>query len=264
MGNTGKKKGPKRSDNQEAVQLQERQLLKSEMQDLKACQVRYLSIAVTATGVMLGFGQKFGDAIPYYLAPLVIILPCWVVFFDKATSITRITGYSKYLEAFLQGLDTNTKYVGWENALSIFRQRQQRNATAAPLRERFWQSLHSARSGLQTILRFEFPYRYWKITWLTFAALTILCLGLALRTGWRGGAETDEWFAFAGSVVITVLVALHTLYLLEHLVSGKFSYKQNSSEWGQCLDANEVEEYIRRELQEGSKSMPRSGCSETG
>ena len=100
MGNTGKKKGLKRSDNQETVQLQERQLLKSEMQDLKACQVRYLSIAVAATGIMLGFGQKFGDAAPYYLAPLVIILPCWVVFFDKAISVRTLSCLTNNRKSF--------------------------------------------------------------------------------------------------------------------------------------------------------------------
>jgi len=106
--------------------MKERELLKTELQTLKHCQVQYFAITITATGAVLGLAEKLGAGPGgglIYLAPLVIILPCWTIFFDKATTITRIVGYSRILEHLLAG-QCALSYIGWENALREFRRRE--------------------------------------------------------------------------------------------------------------------------------------------
>ena len=120
----------------DSILSKERELLRAEIQTLKHCQIQYFAITITATGVVLGLAEKLGGSVQklgiepgrslVYLAPLAIILPCWTIFFDKATTITRIVGYSRVLEQLLTGQARakNCKYVGWENALREFRKRE--------------------------------------------------------------------------------------------------------------------------------------------
>ena len=62
-------------------------------------------------------GQDVSQSI--YLVPLVVLIPCWWGFFDKAKTITRIVGYFRILEqlALVDGggtLDTIDRFLGWE------------------------------------------------------------------------------------------------------------------------------------------------------
>ncbi|MEX2220120.1 MAG: hypothetical protein WD749_15325 [Phycisphaerales bacterium] len=82
--------------------------------------MEFLKLAATATGAIFGIWGVFGRAAPdggvpvlLALAPLMIILPTWWVFFDKATTVTRIVGYKRILEGFLLGLDEVNRSVGW-------------------------------------------------------------------------------------------------------------------------------------------------------
>ena len=113
---------------QDPMQEKEREQLRSELAFLKSCQIRYFELAIIAAGAVLAVVGQLGDkANPVvFLAPLVVVLPCWWVFFDKATTITRIVGYSRLLEGMLRRPGDDTfAYIGWENALAAFRLEQQ-------------------------------------------------------------------------------------------------------------------------------------------
>jgi len=84
--------------------LNEYNALREELRNLKSCQITFLNISITTTGLLIGFLEKSvgeNTTSTIYLAPLVIILPFWLVFFDKATTITRIVGYMRILENFI-------------------------------------------------------------------------------------------------------------------------------------------------------------------
>jgi hypothetical protein len=118
----------------------EKETLRNELIKLKECQVYYFWSSVTATGVILGLGSKMGlekkvilrvfnilnitfDAnMVHFLAPVLIILPCWLIFFDKATTITRIVGFYRIIEYKLLNIkDVRHEFIGWENSLYLLR-----------------------------------------------------------------------------------------------------------------------------------------------
>ena len=74
--------------------------LRQDLQDLKRCQLQYFTLTLTGTGAILGLAAIFSESFRglALLAPLCVILPNWVIFFDKATTITRIVGYQRALE----------------------------------------------------------------------------------------------------------------------------------------------------------------------
>ncbi|HHJ19552.1 MAG TPA: hypothetical protein ENJ84_06950 [Gammaproteobacteria bacterium] len=108
------------------IMLKEKDFLRAELQHLKHCQLKYFSLSITVTGVIFGVGAKlessFDGAI--FLAPLLVVIPCWWIFFDKAKTISRIVGYYRVLEELVNGSECY-KYIGWENSLEKFRQHQQ-------------------------------------------------------------------------------------------------------------------------------------------
>lgn len=91
------------------ILLQEHGNLRQELHNLKSCQITFFSLAITSTGLLLGLGSHFiSERVPaslIFLSPLVIILPCWCIFFDKATTITRIVGYYRVLEQMINAND---------------------------------------------------------------------------------------------------------------------------------------------------------------
>lgn len=104
--------------------VREHELLREELNNLKNCQVTYFTASVTATTLIFTVAARIsppefpGAA---YLFPLAILIPTWFIFFDKATGITRIVGYYRILEEWLQGEGKDYKFIGWENSLKLFR-----------------------------------------------------------------------------------------------------------------------------------------------
>jgi hypothetical protein len=93
--------------------------LRSDLQSLKICQLQYLTLAITSSGAIFGLSvlsdkPSWGIAL---LAPLCVVLPTWLIFFDKATTITRIVGYQILLEEQLISGTVLFDFVGYENSL---------------------------------------------------------------------------------------------------------------------------------------------------
>jgi hypothetical protein len=110
-------------DNKSTI-LNEQSILRTELQELKRCQLQYFLFSLGAAGAVLGFNIKIEDRPEnnmFFLAPLLVILPCWRTFFDKATTITRLTGY---IRVFIEDQFKKAEpiYYGYENALAKFRQ----------------------------------------------------------------------------------------------------------------------------------------------
>lgn len=56
-----------------------------------------------------------------YLLPLTVLIPAWLVFFDKAKTITRIVAYYRLLESIILN-NVYFNFIGWENSVMRFRE----------------------------------------------------------------------------------------------------------------------------------------------
>jgi hypothetical protein len=205
----------------------EQSLLRSEAQDLKRCQLQYFVLSITGTGALLGLAKFFSvdHAGAAMLAPLTILLPCWLLFFDKATTLTRLTGYVRLLEDFLGKKKGVTPiYIGYENALAKFRTEEAKLGNGQP------------EKGIQDRLLKMFylgtRHRFWMINWYTFFSLSVVCCTAALR--WninQTPPSTPFFFVVAFSFFLVVLCATYTTWLIRQLTFGKYSYDHVTEFW---------------------------------
>lgn len=227
----------------------ERNMLRNELLELKNCQVRYFSLSVAATGVLISLGIKLGSQSSpssFYLAPLVIILPCWWIFFDKATTITRIVGYCRLLERMMVSILSPSheaheayRYIGWENALGLNRKKQIDEKPSkflshyANLTKKYTKALWM---GISRGLTLKTTHRYWVVNWYTFFILSVLCWILG-----SGVWEADNIVQRLSSVKVVLSgigilsSCVHNLYLLGSLTHGKYSYDSNEDFWKRIL-----------------------------
>jgi hypothetical protein len=191
-------------------------ILRQELHDLKTCQFAFLTTAFTATGVLLGFIPRLAESGLSgfaFVIPLVVILPAFCFFFDKARTITRIVGYYRILERMVNP----DGFPAWENALSVSRSKSYEVGK--------WKCF-----GHVMLLRP--PHGYWSLAYYTFACLSVLCVGGAWKlTG-------SPWQSLTFSLLVLVLVSLlvigslaRNLYLIWHLTVGKNSYESNFKNW---------------------------------
>ena len=205
--------------------------LRKELEFLKGCQVRYFILSVTATGAVVGFAQKVSAGMPdpvLYLAPLLVTLPCWWIFFDKSTTISRIVGYVRVLEDLRRtGRTDPHQYLGWENALEIFRSDHPPLLKRITLWCREW--VKGLLGGLWALLLLT-THKYWALNYWTFAGLSAASLWMAspLRTQNRW-----MWLVF---VAISGFSAVYNLGVLGRLTIGSASYRTNYAKWNTVLD----------------------------
>jgi len=225
----------------------ERNILRSEILSLKQCQVHYFWGSVTAAGALLGLGSKLGSqdsSTLFYLAPLVIILPCWLIFFDKATTITRIVGYSRLLEyLIINPIDIDFAYIGWENALSLFRSRNLPKPGFGELLKRFFKYLTDILKAIPLLFSFKSAHRYWSLNWLTFFGVSTFCWSLGFFFARPGNVSLLILFG-----ILLFISSLHNLYLLKNLINGKFSYNSNEETWKNILK-KEGHKYLSEHFQ---------------
>lgn len=211
--------------------LGERDNLRSELKHLKLCQVKYFVLSVTATGLLLGLGggiKELGSFELLGLAPLLIILPCWWIFFDKATSITRIVGYYRVLEDIING-NIRYRYIGWENSLGQCRAHEPPLTIKSKLMKPF-KSLVLIRKKILPQTSSGTRHLYWIINWWTFFALSCLCL-LKTILFWSP-------FSVIGAILFAPVVtfsASFTSEVLAELINGSRSYDYNEKLWRNVL-----------------------------
>jgi hypothetical protein len=239
------------------VLLNEKGALRDELKHLKLCQLNYFTISVTATGALLGIGSKIGNVSALlYLSPLLIILPCWWIFFDKATTIARIVGYLTVIDWILSspGDTSRYRYIGWETALHHYRSTSKENSLPDWF-ERFGQGL---KFGLW-VLAFQTSHRYWSINYYTYASLSFICWGLGsgIFLGTSGYAVSLP--VSLGLLLIIVLSLIYNLYLAGDLIKGRRSYEAHTRAWARMLRKENAEELLRKSLEGEAQDSPNPG-----
>jgi hypothetical protein len=217
--------------------------LREELRDLKGYQFKLLSLAATITGFLLSLtrlrlesGVAAAPGSLLYLLPLIVILPSWCIFFDKARTITRIVGYYRIAEQKLRQSQEPTpqEFPGWENSLASFRQlRGKIEKEIAATRKT---SLRKRLSHLRaTILLIE-SQRYWVLTYYTFLALAVVCLSIPLQSHALTHAlhpkSWDSEGVFLGAAIVLVTVTgVFNGVILARLIWGQHSYDNLALIW---------------------------------
>lgn len=226
------------STSQEITDLCQREhtLVRAELHDLKKCQVEFLAFSVTASatilGITTGLEPEYLDLL--LLVPLLILLPSWWVFFDKARTITRCVGYVRALEAILLG-ENVPNFIGWERALKEWRHRSIAEG-------------RSKRPGLREAKRALLDARtnYWILVYWTFAGVSAVCILVSAlvffqRSHLEGNIGEGSYvvhlvFLIAGCL-LWLVSALHNAHVLYDLMNqnGKKTYLHAEILWRQIL-----------------------------
>jgi hypothetical protein len=219
--------------------VQEMHMLREELLSLKHCQITFLTFSVTATGILLGFGTLLGSSShivlsAVFLFPLVFLLPAWWIFFDKATTITRIVGYYRILEKLVLDMQYSvSNFTGWENSLREFRLLQGQGKLVCPSKQCKGFSLR-----VRDVFRLKAGHRYWLICYVIFFALSLLCIvvSLALAIVFR------NWL-FLGMAIFTSMIfaasAYSNLRMVHELIYGRSQYNCRECYWEQILGVPE-------------------------
>lgn len=223
----------------------ELKLLKEELRDLKNCQVQFVTFPVSVTAILFGIANRLPSDDPSsfsgisYLAPLVIILPAWWIFFEKAKTISRIVGYYRVLEKFSLGV-YKINFIGWENSQAKYRKAEKA------------EKLVVQAGGVKSHPRYRWyiPLQmsspYWDCVFLIYFFLSLLSICLFLWW-YLHVAQIINIFPYFLLLFAIFLVSYYrNVNILRKLIFGEFSYDHNEQLWIQLLEAREssVVDYI--------------------
>jgi len=215
--------------------------IRKDLHDLKRCQLHYFTLSITSTGAILGIAIGLED-LTYrgltMLVPLVLLLPCWLIFFDKATSITRLVGYQRALEKELQSPPVKyTTFLKHETALGEFR----KNEDSGKLKEELPKDKNRNPSPGSVLLGIR--SRYWVLNSYVFCWLSFLCCVMASL--FKGDTVFD-WRLLFGiqlkvpesalimiAFIIVIIITILSGRLLCQLVWGRHSYAAYTDKWRQ-------------------------------
>ena len=215
--------------------------LRAELLNLKHCQITFLTFSVTATGILLGFSTVLGSHSPIilgivFLFPLVFLLPAWWIFFDKATTITRIVGYYRILEKLLLDRDYSApNFAGWETNLGNFRLLQNSSRLRCPKDH----ICPSWRPKLYKVLRSKTGHPYWLICYFIFFALSGLCIAVSFTLA----VLFHNWLFLAIAIAATIVFAASAFWnlkMVHKLIYGHSQYNCNECFWETVLGVPEA------------------------
>lgn len=211
---------------------QERKALREELYNLKSCQITFLTTSITATGLLLGLVASLVPATYKGIAfffPLIVLLPSWWIFFDKATTITRVVGYYRILESLILDNCIAENYVGWENSLRLFREMQKGGKLNPPENGEDVGFL----DWIKEMIFFKTGHRYWIIAYYTFFALSAVCAGTSLLL-------SDNLWIGLSLLILIIVSAIWNARMVWFLIHKKYSYDWNEDYWKQILKVKQT------------------------
>jgi hypothetical protein len=221
----------KKQDAKESLCKKELVYLREEINSLKNCQVTFVTVTVTGTGLLLGLTVNVSHnslLSKVYLFPLIFLLPAWWIFFMKAKTITRIVGYYRILEKLFLGDQTlSGGYIGWENSQAEYRKYERsgklKKWTPKP------EGKLLRRVCNQCFLRSS---PYWMLIYYIFFILATVCWYMSFYVQ----RHLDWSLVFAGLFI--VVSAASNFYIVGQLIWGRDSYDSNECYWIKILSGN--------------------------
>lgn len=227
--------------------------LRAELRELKTCQIQFVTFAFTTSGIILGLQNSISP-----LIPLIIILPTWWIFFDKAKTVSRIIGYYRILEKAYLG-DVKFNFIGWENAQSIYRKKKEENIQKKESEKTFETEKNkiSFRKKIKDLLSLK-ASSYWTLVYLTFLGLGIVCLGLYFFLKINSPGDTLKWVLSSSlweifmsllkieilASLVIIIIFLYSGYkniqILFQLIWEEHSYDENERFWNEILSVQEI------------------------
>jgi hypothetical protein len=217
-------------------------MLRDERRQLKGCQLQYFTFSVAGTAGIFGWaatcGERTAAAVPglAFLAPLVILLPCWWIFFDKATTITRIVGYYRVVERMLAEYpNAGVDFLGYERALELYRWEDdgtgRLDMEGCPTVKKL-RAVRSNVAGPAESVEQAARYRYWHVNWRMFLVLSVICCVGAVAFLITGGAILLWLIAPIAAFLAVVYALASTLRVLGQVTGhGRYSYFENHCFW---------------------------------
>jgi hypothetical protein len=159
--------------------------LRNELGHLKTCQTTVFLIGITGSGIFLGLvGLKGFETYlsVLLLMPLVILLPLWIIFYDKARTISRIVGFLRVQEILaLENSEDGLK--GWESSMSEYwKIRDQYDdhkydrIFEAEIKSRRNENDQEENYKIREKL---FNSTYWMTIYVLFFTFSMICLGMS-------------------------------------------------------------------------------------
>jgi hypothetical protein len=224
------------ADDIRAMMRIEWESLRKEQEFLKRCQLQYFLFSITVVGLFVG-ASHLSESDPnrmmkeqgwVFLAPLIVTIPCWWIFFDKCKTIARLVGYLRIVEelACSDKPDEFKLYIGWERSIGSFRT----DYTADSLRRN--ENIYNITKNERRLrlLSFHATHKYWIAHYYCFLFISLICIILA-----RHSALTNT-VVFSVSVIAVVLIAMNTFEQLDRLIFGKNSYDAHEEKWWDILE----------------------------
>lgn len=212
------------------IVAKEMKALRDELARLKNCQMTFQTVPITTTGLILAFGLRSSEmSLLKYISlfPIIIILPSLLIFFDKATSITRITGYIRLLENFLIK-DIYEKYIGFDNSLREWRKK----VDDPQFQKDIKQSMQNENISI-------FRHAYWLISFIIYNSLSLICLLFSLFFYYKFPEKQGTQLIYLFSIIFAFIVVIVFITLSWHrvlmLTRGRFSYNKREITWKKIL-----------------------------
>jgi hypothetical protein len=251
-------------------------MLRAELHDLKQCQIRFLTSSVVAAGLLLSIPKVLqerglsNDSLRMaYLVPLVVVIPCWWGFFDKAKTITRIVGYYRVLEGIILDAYTARRFYGWENALRIFRKAEQDGGLKHSPKMRPHRRILRALKSREHWLRFWrglllLPsQRYWLLAQWTFTILGLVSVAIpAAFISWH--ASSWQFWAVLCSGALVLYTFCWNMAILNELMYDTHSYNANADNWIDLLEVKSLLDGVRAGSEETQIEPPRKRAASAG
>lgn len=156
-----------------------------------------------------------------FIAPLFIITPFWCVYFDKTSTIVRISAYIRVLEYIIINYENNKHlYCGFETYVKFYRNDTRKSYHTDKqififYISRIWKFIKIAvlvkDSGFSKVLNFRMPNQEIYISWAIFFLISILCLVMVT-------ISTRNYYTVGASFFIFFMSFIYTLYVVRELV----------------------------------------------
>ncbi len=166
------------------------------------------------------------------LAPLLIVTPFWCIYFDKTSTIVRISSYVRVLEWMIINFeDKNKYYCGFDTYIKFYRDDIKKAYIDKNIFSRMAKLVKRAilvkDSGFSKVINFKMPNQEIYLSWSVFFLLSIPCLFLVILS-------TSNILIAITAILIFLSSFIYTLYVVRELVDTNSRSQSNKEQ--QCRD----------------------------